>query len=266
MKRFRVGDDFGPFLRKNGCVVLSDLFRPEELVEARVGICSVFEEGFRDLNEAGLEGDELLRHYYDREKDRWRKCARRMWDVVEVGRLAALPQVLDLLRAAGLRKPLVSTRPLVRTDLPRDDAYRQPWHQDWRSGQGSVNSVTIWVPLHRVTADQGTIEVIPGSHLLGLLKVRKLTDPVRLVVDDTRVDDLPKETVELDLGECALFSQMLVHQSGVNAGDSVRFTVQLRYDDMAEPGYAAQGFPHAVTGEDLIWKSPCPEDMRAIYG
>jgi phytanoyl-CoA hydroxylase len=41
-------------------------------------------------------------------------------------------------------------------------------HQDWRTGQGSLDSAVIWFPMVDAGADIGALQVIPGSHKTGL--------------------------------------------------------------------------------------------------
>ena len=41
-------------------------------------------------------------------------------------------------------------------------------HQDWASTQGSLETNTVWIPLTN-TKNNFPLEVIPGSHKLGLL-------------------------------------------------------------------------------------------------
>src|SRR4051812_8616294 len=162
LERFSVNDDVRPFYLENGYLLLRDLYSREDLESARDAVFALYESHFGDLR-GSKTGLDVLQEFYESEPDLWRQCARRMWDLPAVYGLAAKPQVQQLLLSLGLEMPMISTRPEVRTDMPGDDQYRQPWHQDWRYGQGSVNSVTIWCPLHDTTVENGTIDVMPGS-------------------------------------------------------------------------------------------------------
>ena len=48
--------------------------------------------------------------------------------------------------------------------------------------------------------------------------------------------------VPLNFGEAVVFSQFLVHKSGYNLSDTVRFSVQLRLTDLAQKEYAKRGY------------------------
>ena len=203
--------------------------------------------------------------YYESEKEMWRPCARRMFDLLSVYSLAANPYVAKLLKKIGLKTPMISTRPEVRTDMPGDEQYMQLWHQDWRYGQGSLNAVTIWVPLHKVGVENGAIEVIPKTHLLGYLETEELSNPRRFLIVDARLKNLLSCPVELEFGESVVFSQMLVHRSGYNRTNLPRLTVQLRFVDYSEDSFVENGFP-APTSSDLLWKHPpSAEDMKRVF-
>lgn len=267
LRRFSVSDDFADFYKENGYVIFTDLLSREELELVRSDIFSLFEVYFSSVNEEGLSGGELMTAYYEKDKDAWRRCAKRMYDLLSVYGMAAKPRVAEALNKMGLQAPIISTRPEVRTDMPRDEQYSQPWHQDWRYGQGSVNAATIWVPLHKVTVDNGTVEVCPRSHLLGYLETEELTDPRRFVITDPRVKDLASSPVELEFGEAVAFSQMMVHRSGYNRTDFPRVSVQIRFSDYSDSLFLANGLPTPLTSSELLWKHPpSAEDMRQRFG
>lgn len=255
MQRFSVHDDFQAVYRRDGYVVLSDLFTAEEVIDTRQEIVDLFEKRFAALGARDTNANDVLTRHYDADKDSWRQCAKRMHDLLGPLRLGVKPVVTNALMQAGIRSPIMGTHPEVRTDMPADQRYMQPWHQDWRSGQGSVNSVTIWVPLQDVNAANGAIELLPASHFLGCCETEELEDPRRFLVVDPRIEDWEGVVADLDVGEAVMFSQLLVHRSGYNSTNDPRITIQLRYSDYSEPGFAAMGYP-TPAGSQLIWNPP----------
>lgn len=255
LERFSVEDDVRDFYRRNGYVVFTDLFTGEQLDRAAEEIIGLFA---RRLGVSATSLDDaraVLVEQHLTSRDRWRECASRMWDLLGVYGLAAEPRVERALRGLGLEAPAISTRPEVRTDLPGDQDYRQPWHQDWRYGQGSINAVTIWTPLHDVSRTDGTIDLIPGSHVRGFLETELLTNPRRFAIADPGLDAEEFVTAEMQAGEAVVFSQFLVHRSGHNTSDRARLTMQTRFSDFAEPRFVAAGYP-TPRGDDLVWDEP----------
>jgi ectoine hydroxylase-related dioxygenase (phytanoyl-CoA dioxygenase family) len=264
LHRFSSTDDLWPFYRENGYVVVSDLFDAGVLEAAKEDVLSLFATGLR-VTAGTSDLLSLIVERYDSDRAAWQRCAKRMQDMLGVYRLSAGPAVEEVLRGLSLARPMISTRPEVRMDMPSDDRYTQPWHQDWRSGQGSLNSATIWVPLHDVDAANGAIEIVPGSHLLGYLDSEEIPNPRRFSIPEESFDASGTRVAEVRLGEAVIFSQMLVHRSGHNTSAQPRITVQLRFGDYAEPHFVDRGLPTPV-GSEFLW-SPPPhgEQMREVY-
>lgn len=265
MTRFDVADDYRDFYQREGYVVIRDAFDAAELEAARAELFEMFERRLAVVNDRGLKGLDLLAHYYTADRPKWQQCARRMYDLLSIYRLAAKPQVLEIVRKLGLERPMISTRPEVRTDMPGDVQYTQPWHQDWRYGQGSLNSVTFWVPLHDVNVANGTVDVMPGTHVLGYLECEELLKPRRFAIPDASMPASPSFPAIMKQGEALIFSQMLVHRSGFNSSGRPRLTTQIRFVDYAEPRFVAQGLPSPQSSGMLWERTPSAADMAAIF-
>src|SRR5713101_1713600 len=78
----------------------------------------------------------------------------------------ANPRLHDVSRACLNCETLLSIHDIAqfRIDPPNDDARNFEWHQDFQYNMMSMNSVTIWYPLRRVSEDMGPLVIAPGSH------------------------------------------------------------------------------------------------------
>jgi len=92
-------------------------------------------------------------------------------------------------------------------------------HQDWRSMQGSLNSMVVWVALADIDTSLGALEVIPESHKLGL-QTTEMVDSFGLIPDDL-VKGNQFVPVEVRKGDVLFFSSLLIHQSGDNSTEMV---------------------------------------------
>ena len=97
-----------------------------------------------------------------------------------------------------------------------------PWHQDGGDGWGLDRDplVTLWTALDPATIANGCVEVIPGSHRLGLLSDRGHT-----ITEEQVREHCPREKVvflELKPGETVLLHNWLLHSSNVNRTDVSR--------------------------------------------
>jgi phytanoyl-CoA hydroxylase len=106
-----------------------------------------------------------------------------------------------------------------------------PWHQDagdvWKLDRDPL--VTLWVSLDPSTRMNGCLQVIPGSHRLGLLSKNGSTiSPAhaQLYCPDEAI-----EYLELKPGEALLLHNWLLHRSDVNRTDTPRRALSVCYID-----------------------------------
>lgn len=251
--------------QRDGVLLLRGLFSRDEILALRRQIVALYQARFGRLAE-GSENDSVIVDTYVGDKSGWRQCARRLPNLPGLYRLAGEPLLLEVARKLGLAEPVFSTAPEVRVDMPNDAQYMQPWHQDWRYGQASFNSITLWTPLHDVRREHGALEVVKGSHLKGLLKCVELPNPRRFVIEDAGLEEAKADTVEVELGDTLVFSQLLAHRSGTNSSSRPRLSFQLRLADLAEKNFIDNGFRAPQTSE-LIWERiPTKDDASLIYG
>ena len=187
-------------------------------------------------------------------------------------RLGASDAVLDLLGRLGIVHPVISTRPvmhIVAEELRVPGGYhRTPPHQDWRSVQGSLDAVVVWLPLVEAGAESAPLEIIPGSHRHGLYPAQ--SDPFGNRVADGAVDDADFRPVYAVPGDAVVFSMFLVHRTGARQPSGVRWSASFRYNNLDEPSFAARDFPNPYIyrpREDLlVLDFPAAADLQDIFG
>jgi phytanoyl-CoA hydroxylase len=127
-----------------------------------------------------------------------------------------------------------------------------PWHQDGGEGWGLDRDplATTWAALDPATIANGCVQVIPGSHKLGLLSKRGHTITKE---HEAQYCD-PKKIVYLELkpGEVVLLHNFLLHRSDVNKTDIPRrgFSVCLM-DARTKVVKTGKGFP-VIFGEGAL--------------
>jgi ectoine hydroxylase-related dioxygenase (phytanoyl-CoA dioxygenase family) len=111
----------------------------------------------------------------------------------------------------------------------------------------------------------GALEVVPGSHKLGLLTT-DVVNSFGKVERFTNDDFIPVEAVE---GDVLFFSSFLVHRSGVNNTDSIRWSCHFRYNNLDEPTFVERGYPHPYfykPQDELITPNfPAPEMLDEFF-
>jgi phytanoyl-CoA hydroxylase len=196
-------------------------------------------------------------------------CGKQIQHLISLHRLALDQRIETTLRNLGLAFPNISTRPVLFFNHPQLAKKEVYWkvaaHQDWRSMQGSLNAVVVWLPLVPIDRDLGALQVVPGSHREGLLTSR-VEDGFGMVDRYTCEDFV---SVEMQLGDALFFSSFLVHRSGENVTEKVRWSCHFRYNDLEEPTFIERGFPHPYLykpQEELLTPNfPSVEAVREVY-
>ena len=165
--------------------------------------------------------------------------------LVIIHRIGVGDAMVNVLKSLGIDAPAVSTRPVIHfmaNDLRIEGGYHKtPVHQDWRSVQGSVDGLTVWMPLFDVTPNDYPLEIIPGSHRRGLLPSGDHAFGHQL--RDGIVNDSEFVSVPLKAGTAAFFSGFLVHRTGVAGGERVRIALSYRFNNAADPSFIRRGYP-----------------------
>jgi hypothetical protein len=143
----------------------------------------------------------------------------------------------------------------VRIDLPGEEKYLLPPHQDFPYIQDSANGVVWWIPFFDVLPEMGPPAVVPGSHKLGLLKVREFDYESTgrsggksfQIADEqllSKVSYAP--TVPVHFGQALVFSTLLLHRSQPNLSEIARLSVQVRVGDALAQDCFDRNYPEGL--------------------
>ncbi|MEY2431399.1 MAG: hypothetical protein QOC92_1124 [Acidimicrobiaceae bacterium] len=262
--------------RERGAILLEGLFSPDEIERVRADAKQVFAAQLRrhgllqsgDASEAAFEA--ALFELFARHFDDFVNCGKQIQHLVSLHRLSLDARIMAVLEDFGIRFPNINTRPVLYFNHPRLAKAEVYWrvfpHQDWRSMQGSLDGVVIWVPLADTDVALGAIEVAPGSHKLGLMTKEVVGGFGQ--VDGFTDDDFV--AIEVKQGDALIFSAFLVHRSGTNVTDSIRWSCHFRYNNLAEETFIERGYPHSFVykpTEELITPDfPTPEQLGEVFG
>jgi polysaccharide pyruvyl transferase WcaK-like protein len=146
-------------------------------------------------------------------------------------RLVRHPLVLEVCaRQYGPHAPVSIFRAMVM-NKPAGQGTILPWHQDggdvWALDRDPL--VTIWVALDPATQANGCMEIVPGTHRLGLLSTFGST-----VEEEDVLRHCPPERtqpLEVEAGHAILLHNWLIHRSGVNPTPAPRRAFTACYMD-----------------------------------
>lgn len=173
------------------------------------------------------------------------------------------PALLDIVES--LIGPEILAHPQFnsRAKLPHHQATVVPWHQDF----GYLNAdaeetlmVNFWIPLVDAPLESGPLQVIPGSHRWCLIP-HSLVDGY-LGIPEAEIPPHTAVDCPMRVGDLLLIQHKTVHRSTPNVSDRVRWSLDLRYSDPAQPtgraevpGFLARGRanPAAVARDSHDW-------------
>jgi hypothetical protein len=187
----------------------------------------------------------LLIGLFEHDRSSYVAAAKLTQHLASVHRLGVGDEILGALAALGVGLPALSTRPVIhymadRLKIP-GGYHKTPAHQDWRSVQGSVDGLTIWLPLFDVGVRDYALEIVPGTHRHGLLPSTDDAFGHRLV--DGAVPESSFVKLPIVRGDAAFFSGFLVHRTGEEGGEMVRIALSFRYNNAADPSFVARNYP-----------------------
>jgi hypothetical protein len=154
--------------------------------------------------------------------------------------LEAEPLVLEVLRRPVFREicdrhygkhARISIFRAMMMNKPAGKGTYLPWHQDggdvWKLDRDPL--VTIWIALDAARRTNGCVQVVPGTHRLGLLSQNGST----LSPEDAQ-RHCPEHAItylEVEPGEALLLHNWLVHRSEINPTSAPRRALTACYMD-----------------------------------
>lgn len=173
--------------------------------------------------------------------------------------LRTAPVLLDATEALIGPEILAHPQFALRPKMPDLDLMDIPWHQDLAylipAEAGETLVVNFWIPLVSATEENGCMQVIPGSHHEGLIAHDLwLETPGHKGARGIADADLPDSSIvtcEVDAGDVLLTMERLVHRSIPNRSQTVRWSVDTRYNRIGlptgrskVPGFVARSREH----------------------
>lgn len=259
-----------------GYLVIRNFFNKEEIAQLRRDVKKVFalQIGSRANIKVDIDDDvafeKAMFRFFELDLETFMNCGKQVQQLISLHRIGTDARITAVLQDLGLDFPIISVRPSMlfnsRHLAKKEEYWRLGAHQDWRSSQGSLDAVTVWFPLVRSDAAIGALQVIPGTHKLGLLDSEAVSYYGKLI-GDFKDDEFIQ--LEFEVGDVLFFNSFLVHRSGTNVTESIRWSVQLRYNNVTEPTFVDRGFPYPFIYKpqaDLITPGfPAKEQMERIF-
>lgn len=148
------------------------------------------------------------------------------------------------------------------------------WHQDapyWPLDPHET--VTVWLAFTDVDEENGAMQLIPGTHQSGLIKLApsqsESHNVLGMEVSEKSFDESDAVTICLKAGEISLHDDALIHGSKANTSDRWRIGLTMRFsttcvkgDTSVWPDFAI----HMARGEDKFKHNPYAPAPQQKFG
>ena len=166
----------------------------------------------------------------------------------EIARLWSSKVLLDIVES--IIGPDIVGHPVwnLRCKTPMNPLATVPWHQDcaYLSGESDQTfQVTAWIPLVDAVAENGCMQLIRGAHGGKVFRHRPEKDTGHprswyLLIDEDNLPEGERVTCEVPMGSVLLLNQLIPHRSTENFSQSIRWSLDFRWQDPAFPTGAGQ--------------------------
>jgi ectoine hydroxylase-related dioxygenase (phytanoyl-CoA dioxygenase family) len=229
-------------LNKDGYIILKNFFSKEYINTLKQKAENIFEIQFKHFGYTGSFNENMIRLFNEQELI-FINCGKIIQTgLLELYKLPLEDKLINYIKDLGLEFPNLCTRPVLYFNHPKLAKevvyYKTPPHQDWSSMLSSMDSLVVWVPLVDVNKENGSIIIYPGTHKLGPLPYKSTGGFAEV---ETVGEGLQPE---LEVGDIAIFSTLLIHESGDITNDSIRWSCHFRYTNMLEQDFINHGFPN----------------------
>ncbi len=231
------------FYETEGYLVIPDLLNEQDMAATRQAMEEKVSMIADELYAEGLISDKLAdRTFPYRLADLFKGLTDQ--DFLKFGRgwrdrmpgyftLMCNPKIMDavesLIGGELFSNPVYNVRPKV----PKVAAGAVPWHQDksyWRDANANP-VITVWIPLVDANLDNGCLHIKPQTHKKRVLKWHHETYSTTgyTALKETQLGKTPTIALPVKAGAAILFNDRVLHMSTPNLSDSVRWSVDLRY-------------------------------------
>jgi hypothetical protein len=140
------------------------------------------------------------------------------------------PALKGVMKMLAGEQVLIHPKPIGRLIFPNCDNLTTHAHQDYRFMSGDPECFTVWIPLHDCPTDVGPLQILEGSHRMGVINHED---------ENLHVPEIPAGAVaegdwvggHIHAGDVLIFHSLIVHAASPNRSDRLRISMDCRFQD-----------------------------------
>ena len=241
-----------PLLQKSyperGFVIIPHIFTTTALATLRNSFRTVLEDAGADRAVADCDLDQLILRREAENHGLVYGASQSVGSSVATYELVGGSGVFDAIcKVADCAKSELHLMPMyLIVQLPSDERFDYPWHQDGAYYPWCKKFLTLWFPINRGTKrDTGTISLIPGSHREGLREADTFLKHGYFKQIQSKLgpnEEAQEFPLEMQLGDCCVMNGNTVHRSVANHSNTPRIAAVLRIANIAGQSYDRERF------------------------
>lgn len=236
-------------LKADGLIIIRSFFTKRQIKKVLSATKAIFKIQFINKKYPESRSKEIFKdnmvRLFNQDFETFQNCGKIVQSgLYELYHLAYSKKLKRLLKKIGLNSPLICTRPVLffnhKLLAKKKEYYKTPRHQDFPSMLSSSDSVVVWIPLVDVDKKNGAVIFYPKSHKLGAVPLGRGKSGF---AECPKPKGIKPVQPKMSIGDIAIFSTFLIHESGNISNDTIRWSCHFRYTNMQDSDFISRGFP-----------------------
>jgi hypothetical protein len=218
-------------LRERGYALIRGLIPPGDVRKVLVEVAVILSEaGWLQLGHDPLERIANSSAACGDPDPAFKQTYREIFNLESLHALPHHPALKSIMKMLAGEQVLVHPKPIGRLIFPNCENLTVHAHQDYRFMNGDPECFTVWIPLHDCPIDAGPLQILEGSHRLGVINHED---------ENLHVPEIPTEVVakgdwvggQINAGDVLIFHSLTVHAALPNRSDRLRVSLDCRFQN-----------------------------------
>jgi ectoine hydroxylase-related dioxygenase (phytanoyl-CoA dioxygenase family) len=238
------------FYKKNGYYIFKNYYKKSIIEEIKRYIFYISSELYRAKTHKKIikyNSKKFDFYVLKSKKEKFKDITSSIYDTCK--KLPIFYEIMSSKKTLNICKNLMSSDKLgilntgygFRIDYPQDIYWKARLHQDYSGQLGSTNAAVIYTAFDSITKKRGAPILYAGSHHHGMLdtdlrledvKQKKTYDPYHVRIKPKELNMFKKVDLVLYERDMAIFDFKLLHESGHNSSNKIRWSAIHRVFDM----------------------------------
>lgn len=184
----------------------------------------------------------------------FKQTYRRIFNLESFHRLPHHPALKRAMKLIAGEHVFVHPKPIGRLIFPNCESLTVRAHQDYRFMNGDPECFTTWIPLHDCPPELGPLQILEGSHRLGVVahEDENLHVPE---ISEHALREGQWASGQINAGDVLIFHSLTVHAASANRSHQLRISMDCRF----------QSCERAVDPRNLAFAGESGKSWEATY-